>query len=74
MKDKIIFAGACAMIFLVGIFFGGAAVVSHIRVNTAQQAQANLENDLNTRIFPGIQKRFELIEQAQSPASADKKK
>jgi len=76
MKDKIVLAGSIAAIFLVGLLTGAFVLFTHIRVNAVQNAQATMENDLNTRVFPGIQKRFEIVEQGQAtaPTSSDKKK
>lgn len=71
MKEIVKLVGAVCAILVAGAFFGGVTVWTHIRLNNLANETATITGDMNQRILPGIQKRFEALEGAKPE---DKKK
>lgn len=62
MKDAIKLFGAVCAILLAGAVVGAGTVWNHVRVGMVEAQSASVINDLNQRVFPGIQTRVEALE------------
>lgn len=62
MKDLIKLSGAVVSLVLFGALIGGSLVWNHVRANGIEANLNMTAQDLNQRVFPGIQDRIEKLE------------